>query len=75
MQMIKENLAGPNFVWFFPGWFRANWWAAVDGTHCTAEEMSTALEDSLGGRGISILNNNPSRVLVSDKVWLIGGEM
>ena len=47
----------------------------MDGTHCTAEEMSTALEHSLGGRGISILNNNPFRVLVSDKVWLIGGEM
>ena len=66
--MIKENLAGPDFAWFFPGWFRANWWAAVDGTDCTAEEMSKALEHSLGSLGNGVLSNDRSRVLVSDKV-------
>ena len=69
--MMKENLVGPDFVWFFPGWFRANWWAAVDGTDCTAEEMSKALEHSLGSRGNGALGNDQSRVLVSDKVLLI----
>ena len=67
--MIKNRLAGPDFVWFFPGWFKANWWATVDGTDCTAEEMSKALEHSLGDRGNGKLDNDPSRVLVSNKVW------
>ena len=70
IQVIKEKLTGPDFVWFFPGWLRPNWWAAVDGTDCTAEEMSKALEHSLGGRGNSVLDNDPSRILVSNKVWL-----
>ena len=55
-------------MWFTPGWFRANWWAAVDGTDCTAEEMSKALEHSLGGLGNSVNDNNQSRIIVSDKV-------
>ena len=69
--MIKEKLAGPDFVWFFPGWYRANWWAAVDGTDCTAEEMSEALEHTLGGLGNGVLDNDPSRILVSSKVLSI----
>ena len=77
VQVIRENLAGPDFVWFLPGWFRANWWAAVDGTDCTAEEMSKGLEHSLGSRGNGALDNDPSRVLVSDKVcyssWVYQG--
>jgi len=40
----------------------------VDDTDCTAEEMSRALEHSLGGNGDSILDNNPYRTLVSKKV-------
>ena len=66
--MVKENLAGPDFVWLLPGWFRANWWAAVDGTDCTAEEMSEALEHMIVASGNSILDNDPSRVLTSNKV-------
>ena len=68
MQVTKEKLAGPDFVWFFPGWYKDNWWAAVDGTDCTAEEMSEALEHSLGGRGNDMLDIDLSKVLVSDKV-------
>ena len=41
----------------------------MDGTECTAEEMSEALEHSIGGRENSILDNDPSRILVSNKVW------
>ena len=41
----------------------------MDGTDCTAEEMSKALEHSLGDRGNGKLDNDPSRVLVSNKVW------
>ena len=66
--MIKSQLTGPDFVWFLPGWFRANWWAAVDDTDCTAEEMSEGLEHSLGGLGNSVVDNNPNRILVSNKV-------
>jgi len=73
--VIKENLAGPDFVWFFPGWYRANWWAAVDGTDCTAEEMSKALEHSIAGRGYSILDNDPSRVLASKKVCKLSNHL
>lgn len=69
--MIKEKLAGPDFVWFFPGWFRANWWAAVDGTDCTAEEMGEALEHSLGALGNSVFDIDLSRILVSNKVLMI----
>ena len=66
--ITKNHLAGPDFVWFIPGWFRANWWAAVDGTDCTAEEMSKALEHALGGLGNSVVDYDPSGVLVSNKV-------
>ena len=55
-------------MWFIPGWFRANWWAAVDGTDCTAEEMKKSLEHNLAGIGDSILDYDPERVLVSKKV-------
>ena len=41
----------------------------MDGTDCTAEEMSKALEHSFGGRGNGILDNDPSRILVSNKVY------
>ena len=68
--MIKNRLTGPNFVWFLPGWLKPNWWAAVDGTDCTAEEMSKALEYSLGGRSNSVVDNDPTRILVSNKVCL-----
>jgi len=61
-------MAGPDFVWFIPGWFRANWWSAVDGTSCTAEEMKKSLEHTLGGLGNGILDYDPERVLVSNKV-------
>ena len=40
----------------------------MDGTDCTAEEMSKALEHSLGGLGNSVLDNDPNRILVSEKV-------
>ena len=40
----------------------------MDGTDCTAEEMSKALEHTLGGLGNSVVDYNPSRVLVSNKV-------
>ena len=66
--MIKEDLAGPDFVWLLPGWYRANWWAAVDGTDCTAEEMSKALEHTIVASGYDILDSDLSRVLVSNKV-------
>jgi len=68
IQVIKKRLAGPDFVWFIPGWFRANWWAAVDGIDCTADEMKKSLEHTLGGRGDSVLDSNESRLLVSNKV-------
>ena len=69
--MLQNRLAGPDFVWFLPGWFRANWWAAVDGTDCTAEEMNKTLERSLGGLGNSMVIHDPTRVLVSNKVSLL----
>ena len=40
----------------------------MDGTDCTAEEMSKALEHSLGGLGNSVNDNNQYRILVSNKV-------
>ena len=70
VQVVKEKLAGADFVWFLPIWLPENWWAAVDGTDCTAKEMSKALEHSLGGTGNNILDDDPSRVLVSSKVDL-----
>ena len=38
-------------------------------TDCTAEEMKKSLEHTLGGLGNSILDYDPDRVLVSEKVW------
>ena len=61
-------MAGPEFVWILPGWLRPNWWTAVDGIDCTAEEMSKALEHSISGSGNGILDNNLSRTLISRKV-------
>ena len=69
--MIKEKLSGPDFVWFLPGWYRANWWAAVDGTDCTAEEMSKALEHTIVGGRNDILDNHLSRILASNKVCVL----
>ena len=40
----------------------------MDGTDCTAEEMSKALEHSLGVNGNSVFDNDLSRLLVSNKV-------
>ena len=40
----------------------------MDGTGCTADEMMTYLEHTLGGLGDSVLDSNESRLLVSDKV-------
>ena len=70
IQVINYQLVGPQFVWLIPGWLRTNWWAAVDGINCTAEEMSKALEHSLGGRGNSVIDNDTTRILVSYKVCL-----
>jgi len=66
--VIKSRLAGPDFVWLLPGWFRANWWAAVEGTDCNVKEMNKTLEHSLGGLGNGIVLNDPTRILVSHKV-------
>lgn len=43
----------------------------MDGTDCTAKEMRNGLEHSLGGLGIGVVDNNPSKILVSNKVWLL----
>ena len=71
IQVISYRLVGPDFVWLIPGWLRTNQWAAVDSTGCTADEISKALEHSLGGRGNSVVDNDPTRMLVSYKVCLI----
>ena len=68
--MVNYRLAGPSFVWFLPGWLRANWWVATDDISCTAEEMSKSLEHTLGGRGNGVFDNDPTRMLVSNKVCL-----
>ena len=64
---MKNNLVGPDFVWLFPGWFVPNWWTHGD-TDCTADEMKSALDHSLGFRGNSEVTKQPSRVLESKKV-------
>ena len=66
-QVVKNKLVGPDFVWLFPGWFMPQWWTYND-TNCSADEMKSALDHSLGFRGNSEVTKNPSRVLVSDKV-------
>ena len=68
--MIQSRLAGPDFVWLLPGWFRDNWWATVGDTDCTAEEMNETLEHSIGGLGNGVVLNDPTRILVSNKVTL-----
>ena len=70
--MVKSKLFGRDFVWLFPGWFIPRWWTYVDDTDCTADEMKSALDHSLGFQGNSELTDDPSRVLVSNKVamWL-----
>jgi len=67
-QAVKKRLTGPDFVWFIPGWFKDKWWTAVDGTECSAEQMEKSLDQTLGGRGNSVLDSNKSRLLVSNKV-------
>ena len=68
MQVVRRKLAGQDFVWLIPGWFGPNWWAAVDGTDCTAEEMKKSLEHTLEGLAIGLFDYDPDRVLVSKKV-------
>ena len=43
----------------------------MDGTDCTAKEMSEALEHSFGSLGNGIFDIDSSRVLVSNKVALM----
>lgn len=71
MQAVKEKLTGPDFVWFLPAGLTANWWTRVGGSDCTADEMRIALEHSLGGSGYNVLDNDPSSVLVSNKVQIV----
>ena len=66
---MKNKLFGPNFVWLFPGWFVPKWWTHSD-TDCTADEMKSALDHSLGFRGNSEVTKYPSRLLVSKKVGI-----
>ena len=40
----------------------------MDGTDCTAEEMSKALEHTIVSSGNDILDNDLARILVSNKV-------
>ena len=40
----------------------------MDDTNCTAEEMSKSLEHSLGGLGNSVVDNDPNKTFVSNKV-------
>ena len=68
VQVVKKKLAGPDFVWLIPGWYGSNWWAAVDGIDCTAEEMKKSLEHTLEGLRASLFDYDPYRVLVSKKV-------
>ena len=65
--MIRNRLAGPDFVWLFPGWFHPSWWN-VSNAECTAEEMGTALEHSLVLIANGEVTGNKSRVIVSNKV-------
>ena len=43
----------------------------MNGTDCTAEEMSKALEHTIVASGNSILDNDPSRILASNKVFVL----
>ena len=67
-QAIKSQLTGPNFVWILPGWYVPGWWNDVSDTDCTATEMKDALEHSLTYASNSVVDTNPSRVIVSGKV-------
>ena len=40
----------------------------MEGTDCSADDMKTYLEHTLGGLGNGVLESNPSRLLVSNKV-------
>ena len=66
-QVVKNKLVGKGFVWLFPGWFVPKWWTYGD-TDCSADQMKSALDHSLGFRGNSEVTKNPSRVLVTNKV-------
>ncbi|XP_065917608.1 gamma-aminobutyric acid type B receptor subunit 2-like [Dysidea avara] len=65
--VIRERLAGPDFVWFLPGWFKANWWSAGNDTSCSANKIKATLEHTLGGLGNSLPVTNLSRIIVSDQ--------
>jgi len=71
LQIIKGRLTGPDYVWFLPGWFKANWWSAGNDTSCSAKEIQATLEHTLGGLGNSILATNLSRIIVSDQVEML----
>ena len=65
--MIKNRLAGPEFVWLLPGWYGPDWWNISD-ADCTAEEMKNSLEYSLTNSANSLIGTDLSRMIVSDKV-------
>ena len=55
-------------MWLFPGWFKPQWWADVDDTYCTQDEIRSALDYSLGFQGNDMLTDDHSRMLISQKV-------
>ena len=58
-------------MWLFPGWFRPKWWTNVMDTNCTADEIRSALDYSLGFAGNDELIDDRSRMLISKKVSCI----
>ncbi|XP_065892670.1 gamma-aminobutyric acid type B receptor subunit 2-like isoform X2 [Dysidea avara] len=65
-RVIKNGLAGPDFVWLFPGWFHPSWWNVND-DECTAKEMGSSLDHSLVLVANSEVKSNLSRIIVSKK--------
>ncbi|XP_065892681.1 gamma-aminobutyric acid type B receptor subunit 2-like isoform X2 [Dysidea avara] len=65
-EAIRNGLAGPDFVWMFPGWFHPSWWNVSD-AECTAKEMGSSLDHSLVLVANSEVKSNQSRIIVSNK--------
>ena len=68
LQVYKQKLYGPKYVWFIIGWYADNWFMEPD-TNCTVDQMKEALEGHFTTEGLML--NSDNNVTVSGMVSTI----
>lgn len=63
LQVYKQKLYGPKYVWFIIGWYPDNWYRKEDkNINCTADQLKEALDGSFATEGL-MFNLDNSRTI------------